>query len=119
MAISYVSQTTAVVGTTSLTFTYPTVSAGDLLVMYIVNKYPAAPPTTPSGWSLQLSKSGGAGSSGANTGEVLVSVYTKIATGSESGNFTVTITSGNCAVGAIARFSNSTGYWDLASAWLS
>lgn len=101
-------------GTTSLSVPYPSsISAGDLLVMCIVNKQIAATPTTPSGWTLRHTQTGGypdPDAGGSNSGHVRTSIYTKVADGTESGNLSVTITSGNSAGGRMFRYTGSGSY---------
>lgn len=114
MSITWDNYGTASYGTTSVTPAYPaSISAGNLLVLTVVNKYPAATPSTPDGWTLIGSASGGAGDSGADTGQVLVTGWYKIAAGTESGTVSVTITGGNSSLGVIVKFTNATGFWGI------
>lgn len=72
-------------GNSNLTLVgYPTVSAGDLLVLLTGRKYEYES-SPPSGWTLQHQVQGGYGSPANNSGPVYGEVWTKIATGSESG----------------------------------
>lgn len=67
---------------------YPTLVAGDLLVMHIAEKNAAFPnetPTVPTGWTLQFSDG-----MGASPYIGMGWIFTKIATGSESGSLAVT-----------------------------
>lgn len=106
MAIAFVSAGAGAVGSTSLAVPHPaTVTAGNLLVLHVVNKYPNNSPTTPTGWTRQKQTGGGAGAAAADTGNVYASIYTKVADGSETGNLTVTITSGNSAMGRMRQYS--------------
>lgn len=118
MAISFGSAGAAAVGTTSLSVAYPaSIAAGDLLVLCIANKYPPNKPTEPSGWTTPANsrQSGGGGAPGADSGDVYCAVFVKTATGSESGSLTVTITSGNAAVGRMFRYACGAGStWDVA-----
>jgi hypothetical protein len=85
------------VGGTTTTADYPTgIAGGDLLVLCIVNKYPANPPATPSGWALQGQASGGSGVSGPSAGQVLTTVFTKVADGTETGSLTISVPGANC-----------------------
>lgn len=107
-------------GTTSLAIPHPSnIQPDDLLVAVIVNKYPTNAPTLPAGW-IALSNNqanGGSGSAGVDTGTVYTTVFVKIADGTESGNLSVTITSGNAARGRMFRYVKSKGTkWDLATA---
>ena len=120
MAIAYVDAGTVAAGTTSLSVPYPaTVAAGNLLVLAICNKYPTNRPSTPTDWTAPSGNqySGGAGSAGADTGTVYITYYVKIATGSETGNVSVTLTSANTCIGRIFRFSKAaTATWAYACA---
>lgn len=94
-------------GTTSLTLAYPaSLAQGDILVMCITNKYPTNAPTVPSGW-IALAENqgnGGAGAAGIDTGTVYATIFIRISDGTETGNVSVTITSGNSAVGVIMSY---------------
>lgn len=105
-------------GTTQLLIPYPaSISAGDLLVACVVNKYPTNAPTDPSEFALPSNArgEGGSGSAGVDTGTVYASVYVKVAEGDESGNLTVDITSGNAGLGYIARYTKTGGTWSYAA----
>lgn len=94
--------------TTTLSVAYPAgITAGQLLLLAVVNKYASAPPATPSGWSLIGAATGGSGASGADTGVVNTYVFYQIANGNESGSVAVTITGNNIALGAIYRVTKS------------
>lgn len=98
------------IGTTSLSIPYPaSIAAGDLLVVFISNKYPANGPTTPAGFTRPTNGQGqgGAGASGIDTGQVFSTCLVKEADGTETGNLAVTITSGNSAVGRMWRCTKS------------
>lgn len=118
MAIAFGTAGAAATGSTSLAVPYPaSIAAGDLLVLCVGNKYPTNGPTTPTGFTAPAGyqTSGGSGAAGIDTGTVYSSVYYKVATGSESGNLTVTITSGNSSVGRMFRYTKaSTKTWDIA-----
>lgn len=99
-------------GTSSLSVPYPAnITAGDLLVLTVANKYPSNGPSTPSGWTAPANcqGSGGQGSSGADRGNVYSSVFVKEASVIQSGLQTVTITSGNSAVAAMLRYTKGEG----------
>lgn len=106
-------------GTTSLSVPYPTdIDPGDLLLLTVANKHTPNGPSTPSGWSTpsNYQASGGLGSSGADTGTVYSTVFSRIATGSESGNVSVTITSGNSSLGRIIAVKTRSGkIWSIAA----
>lgn len=114
MTISYIDAGTTDYGTTPLVPAYPSgFATGDLLVLHVTNKPETAVPTTPAGWTLEESRSGGSGSAGADSGDVLVSVYTKTADGTESGTLSVTITGANSARAKMYAYtsSNTSALW--------
>jgi hypothetical protein len=102
---------------TSISFPYPvTLAAGDLLVMFMVTKYPPNSPVTPSGWIAftGYQASGGAGASGAGTGNVYATAFVKVSDGTETGSLTVDITGANVTFGRMYRFTKSaTKRWGL------
>lgn len=117
MAIAQVSNGAVVAGTTSLSIPYPSVSSGDLILMFVVNKYPANAPTKPAVFTLPANNqfSGGAGASGNDAGQVYTTVWYKISDGTETGNVSVTITSGNSALGFMVSYSKDpTKSWNIA-----
>jgi len=106
-------------GTTSLSLALPaSVADGDLLVLCIFNKYPTNAPSTPTGYTAPSNNKGtgdpGDGP-GVDLGATYATIFYKVAS-SESGNVSVTITSGNSAYGVIMRFTNATGAWLVAAA---
>lgn len=116
MTIAFVASGALASGSTSLSVAYPAgLSSGDLLLLCVVNKYPVNGPSTPSGWTLVAQKSGGVGASGADSGSVYSTVFSKVADGTESGSLSVTITSGNSSLGRMLCYSNATGGWDIAN----
>jgi hypothetical protein len=119
MAIAFGSISAATAdGTTSLSVAYPSgISAGDLLLLCVVNKWVAFPTSPGSPWTSVHSDSAGAGAnSGSDSGTCVATMWQTVATGSESGSVSVTITSGNSAQGFIVRVTRSAGSgWDLAA----
>lgn len=110
--IAYVDAGTHATGATSVAPTYPTTSAGNMLLLVVWSRGSGDPtPTTPGGWNLLASYNGGAGAYGIDTGNARVTVYWVEATGSESGTVSVTITGGGTARGRIYQFSKSSGAW--------
>lgn len=112
MAIAFGSIGATAVGTTSLAIAYPaSISAGDLLVMVVANKYPTNGPSTPGGWTAPANNqgSGGAGASGVDQGNVYCTVFVKVADGSETGSFNLSVPSGNASVGAMLRYTKAAG----------
>lgn len=107
MAISLIAVGGWATGTTSLSVAYPAgIQAGDLLVLAIANKYPTNSPSVPTDWAIPTNgqQSGGSGSNGNDTGSVYATIMVKIATGSETGNLSISITSGNSAVAEMALY---------------
>lgn len=106
-------------GTTSVTPNYPKgIRAGTLLVMVITNKYPNNGPTTPSGWTrlTNAQQSGGHGVSGADSGNVYVTVLYKISDGTETGTQSVTISGGSASLAIIYAFDGDPSqFWELAA----
>lgn len=101
MAINFGVAGTANAGTTSLSVGLPaTVNAGDLLLLWVVNKYPSNGPAEPAGWTTVGLATGGAGSAGVDSGSVYSTLFTKVADGTEGGtSVTVSIPSGNASRG--------------------
>lgn len=116
MAIAFVASGAVAAGTTSLSVPYPAgLSSGNLLVLAIANKYPANAPSVPSGWTQLAQGSGGAGTAGADSGQVYSTVMYKVSDGTETGSLSVTLTSSNTCLGRMFAYSNATGAWDLAA----
>ncbi len=117
MAIAFGANGSVGAGTTQVTPGFPTgITAGQLLVLYVVNKYPTNAPTTPAGWTLLDRATGGAGAAGAGSGTIYVSVYYKIADGTETGTQTVDIPSGNAAWSRMDRYTKAADKtWALAA----
>jgi hypothetical protein len=83
---------------------------GDLLVICLAHKYPAAStPTTPANWTAPGTN---------DQGETAATIFYRVASAGccTSGTETVTITSGNAADAYMVRFTNATGVWDVAAA---
>jgi hypothetical protein len=110
---------TAASGTTSLSVPYPAgISAGDLLVSCIASKYPTNGPSTPSGWTLPAGGQGSGGDglgAGLDQGDVYATVFTRVADGSETGNLSISIPSGNAAYAIMARYTKTLGGWAVAA----
>ena len=111
MTISYHAYGTSAVGSTSVAPAYPVVSAGDMLLLFVATKPASATISTPSGWTALASASGTTGSDGADTGPTKMAVFWKIATGSESGTQSVSISSGNSSQAYIVSYTKTLGYW--------
>jgi hypothetical protein len=116
MAIAYKSAGTATAtGTTSAIFNYPAgITAGDMIVLGVVNKYPPNAPGTLSGYTFPANGqgTGGAGTAGTDGGTVYTTAFYKIASGSESGAATVTVASGNSAGANVVVYSRTDAGYD-------
>lgn len=102
--------------TGSANVAYPaSIAAGDMLVMCSVTKYPTYSVDTPSGWTLATNATGtgGAGASGAGTGTIIVKVFYKEATGSESGTLAITASGSpfNVLWSIMARYTRTNTAW--------
>jgi hypothetical protein len=96
--------TVTTTGTTAPTVAYPSgITAGQLLVMVVGNRPNASTVDLPSGWTAGTTFVGGAGSEGADTGDVRITTFTRIADGTETGNVTLAISSGASCGAAIFR----------------
>ena len=106
-------------GGTSVLPSYPTgITAGALLVLCVSSGGTASPtPSTPSGWTAQGSYVTTDGTYGIDTGPRRVTVFTKIADGTETGTLSVTITGGDSCRGSIMRVSKGQASyaWDVAA----
>jgi len=118
MAIAFGSAGAAVGGTTTLAPACPAVVAsGNILLLCIGGKYPANLPSTPAGWNLLTSYSGGAGASGVDIGQAYAIVFYRVADGTEgSTTINVTVTSGNTCKAQILRYTKSASFeWGIAA----
>ncbi len=87
-----------VTGTTSSAARYPEHEVGDLLVLFVGNRYDTSTPTTPSGWTYLGSYTGGAGTNGADAGTGRISAYYMEVTALKNGTQAVSVPSGNSTV---------------------
>lgn len=104
--------------TTTLSVAYPAgVTAGQLIVLCICNKYPPNTPAAPGFFSpTNAQGTGGSGAAGIDTGTVYMTVFYRIATGVLSGNVNVVVSGNNVAIGRMFRYTNATGNWEIAAA---
>ena len=106
-------------GTTSISVAYPSgITAGDLLVLTVVNRPSTSTPSTPTGWTAvtNYTQTGGKGSEAADSGIVRSTIFIKEADGTESGNLSVTISGGTSAFGRMFRYTKGTGTtWSYAA----
>jgi hypothetical protein len=108
MAVAFVAAGSIAVGSTTVNVPYPAgLVANRMLIVSVANKYPTNGPTTPAGWTLLATgqKQGGHGSSGIDTGQVYITVFQRIADGTESGTLAISIPSGNSAVAVMVMYS--------------
>ncbi len=113
MAISYVGAGATAAGTTGINIPYPTgLIAGDMLIIMVANKYPNNGPATPAGWTQVGQHSAGSGVAGADSGSCYVTIICKESDGTETGNRSVTVASGNSSIGKmIAIRKPADGVW--------
>lgn len=98
---------------------YPaSIASGNGLVLVRTAKPDTAVLTTPAGWTLVDSRSGGTGLFGNDTGPLVVSMYFRQADGSETGTMTCDSTPATVDVqqAVIARYTKGGGTWDVAGA---
>lgn len=103
-------------GSTTVAPTYPAgITAGQYLVLIVTSGATnSETPTTPSGWTFLATGASTDGSYGVDTGPRRVTAFGKVATGSESGTVTVSITNGGTCRGTITRFTKAgSGSWDV------
>jgi hypothetical protein len=124
MAIAFATAGTSLNGTTSLNLALPaSIAVGDLLVIALSGKYPASPPATPTAggpWQAQPMFSGGAGASGADSGQAIAAAFTKIVDQAfldlALTTIPITITGGNAWRGKISRYTKGAGVqWGLSA----
>jgi hypothetical protein len=99
---------------------YPTgITAGDLLVIFLANKYPPVVSSAPTGWVALVNNNstGGAGASGVGTGQTNAAIYIKVADGTEAGTVQVPCVGLSLLVSRMYRFTkSSTKRWGVAMA---
>jgi hypothetical protein len=113
MAITY--QGAGAISYAVPTPSYPaSIASGDLLVGIVGIKSSTATVTTPAGWLLVGTESGGGGTSGADTGPTKIMIFAKVANPEETLTGTERFSgTQNVAWAQIFRLSNATGFWDL------
>ena len=119
MAIAYKSVGTATAtGATAAIFDYPNgITAGDMIVLGVVSKYPPNGPATFTGFTAPDNSRGtaGAGTAGTDGGTVITASYYRVATGTETGKGTVLVASGNSAGANVLVFSPTSTQYDWSS----
>ena len=121
MAISYSSISSgSQSGSTSVMYRAPaSLSAGDLILWCVVNKYPTNGPGTPSGLALLARATvGDGGAAGADVGDVYATVFSRESDGTEDGaTESISIPGGNSATSRSVSYSRSAGSgWAIATA---
>lgn len=113
MTISYLGQGGTVTGADTVTVPYSaTPAAGQLGLLQIVSGHPNdSQPSTPSGWILAGSFSGGGGTFGAATGPRRITIFVREMTGSDSQPTSAVPSgsSGSVIAGTLALLSRSAG----------
>ena len=121
MTIAYSSISSSVqAGSTSVRYRAPAaLSAGDLILWCVVNKYPTNGPNTPTGLSLLAQAIvGDGGAAGADVGDVYATVFSRESDGTEDGaTESISIPGGNSATSRSVSYSRSAGSgWAIATA---
>lgn len=101
-------------GGTSVAPSYPAgITAGQYLTLHVSSGGASNPtPSTPDGWALLATGTSTDGTYGLDTGPRRMTVFGKIADGTETGTLTVTITGGDSCRGSICRWTKSgSGSW--------
>ena len=86
MTISYVGSGTRFTHTDTVTMDYPAgTAAGNLAILQVVSGHPSeSQPSTPSGWTLMGSLSGGGGTFGLNTGPRRLTFFARVLSGGDA-----------------------------------
>ena len=111
MSLAFGAIGTGASGSTSVAPSYPSgITVGQLLLCVVTSGATNnETPGTPSDWILLGTSTTTGGAFGVDTGPRRVTVFARIADGSESGTLTVSITNGNTCRGSILRFTSSVG----------
>ena len=109
MAITYVGTGTTVYSTGNPSPGAAANAIGDLLILIVGTKPDSTPATTPSGWTLLGSASGGTGSQGIDTGPMRVGVFYKVATSANEAPGAITITGNNVSAASVYAFRPGAG----------
>lgn len=95
-------------GTTSVAVAYPTVSAADALFCFASCKSESSDPQiNDDSWDDFGAQAGGAGSAGADSGQVNQHFFYKNAVGTETGTKSVTVSGANAALGCMVSVSSN------------
>jgi hypothetical protein len=109
VTVAFSSIGTSASGSTTVAPSYPaSIASGDYLTCVVTSGATSSEtPTTPTGWTLLGTGASTDGSFGVDTGPRRVTVFGRIADGTESGTLTVSITNGNTCRGSIIRWTKS------------
>lgn len=111
--VSYISTGAEGEGTSNPSIPYPASPlAGDMLVLFVANRGSATTIPTPSGWTSGSSRTGGAGSDATDSGVIRLSIFYKIADGTESGSLSITAATTSYDV-AMRLYRKSGGTWSV------
>lgn len=83
----------------SLSIPYPEHEIGDMLLMFVANKYDTSTPTTPTDWTSLGTYNGGAGTNTTDSGTARISAFYREATAEFTGTQAITITNDNVSTG--------------------
>lgn len=103
-------------GSTSVAPAYPENEPGDLLLLLVGVRNSTVNPTTPTNWNSLGSYTGGAGVFGVDAGGAKVQGFSRVVTGTAplTGTQSVTLTSGNTALGYICAVHRDGAYsWSI------
>jgi hypothetical protein len=109
VTVAFSSIGTSASGSTTVAPSYPaSIASGDYLTCVVTSGATSSEtPTTPTGWTLLGTGASTDGAFGVDTGPRRVTVFGRIADGTESGTLTVSITNGNTCRGSIIRWTKS------------
>lgn len=121
MTIAYRSVSSTVsAGANTYLFRQPdVVEANDYAMLAVVSKYPAAVPDVPTGYTLLASGTGGSGADGADVGQILITVDTRICDGTEdAATQSLSVSGGNCVTSrSICYGAGAESSWEIATAF--
>lgn len=114
MTVSYISSGTTVYSTGNPLPLTPTHNIADMLVVTVGTKPDTTPPTTPEGWIVLGSTTGGTGTLGIDTGPMRVDVFTREADGSALDNTgAITVTGNSVSAAQVHVFRKTGAAWDI------
>lgn len=99
--------------TSSNIVTYSGTSPGDLILLFVAVKPDTATITTPAGYTIATTVSGGTGSTGPDTGPMKGAIYYRTATGNIYDEPTITITGSNVFETQTVTYSGTSGGYQV------